>query len=134
MNHRCKRAQKAAITDTFLLPYCVRVQLQTKEDDNFLILSTLKANVVEKQNSVTPNAAPSLSPVHSANVFVRRAAFPRFSRDLPQLQCAQSLRFVPGHKHCGLMQPFTQGSRGFTLSEQCCACNHLQRESARICI
>lgn len=53
MNHRCKRAQKAAITDTFLLPYCVRVQLQTKEDDNFLILSTLKAKVVEKQNSAS---------------------------------------------------------------------------------
>lgn len=54
MNHRrMNRAQKAAITDTFLQPYSVRFLLQTKAEDNFLILSTQKAKEVEKQNSAS---------------------------------------------------------------------------------
>lgn len=87
-------AQKAAITDTFLPPHSVRVQLHTKAEDNFLILSTQKAKEVEKQNSVSQQI------LHRANLFGRTGpAFPRFSRDLAQLQRAQSLRFVPGYKH-----------------------------------
>lgn len=79
--------------------------------------------------NLTPNSAPALLPLHRTNLFARmRPAFPRFSRDFPQLQWAQSLRFVPGYKHWRrLMQPFIQGSRGFALSEQCCTCKHLHR-------
>lgn len=89
MNHRrMSRAQKAAITDTFLQPYSVRVQLQTKAEDSSLILSSQKAKESGKaESNVTPNSAPALLPLHRTNLFARkRPAFPRFSRDFPQPQ------------------------------------------------
>lgn len=131
MNHRCMSgAQKAAIPDTFLQPYSVGVQLQTKAEDSSLIPSSQKAKEVEKQNWISHPILLQRSVLCTEhNLFARmRPAFPRFSRGFPRLQWAQSLRFVPGYQHWRrLMQPFILGSRGFGLSEQCCTCKHLHR-------